>query len=47
MDQEEISTPAGAEKRIKKAKSDGHKSVLLLVSRQGDERFESVRFKAG
>ncbi len=47
VDQEEISTPAGAEKRIKKAKSDGHKSVLLLVSRQGDERFESVRFKAG
>ena len=47
VNQEEISTPAGAEKRIKQAKSDGHKTVLLLVSRQGDERFESVRFKAG
>ncbi|MFQ5955513.1 MAG: PDZ domain-containing protein, partial [Kiloniellales bacterium] len=47
VNQEEVSTPAGAEKRIKQAKSDGYKTVLLLVSRRGDERFESVRFKAG
>jgi serine protease Do len=45
--QEEVSSPSDVARRVKKAKDDGRKSVLLLVDRQGDLRFVALRIDQG
>ena len=41
--QEEVSSPADVEKKVKKAKKEGRKTVLLLVEGQNGLRFVAVR----
>ena len=43
--QEEVSSPPEITAKVEQAKSDGKKSILLLIDRQGDLRFVALRFK--
>jgi serine protease Do len=45
--QEEVSAPGDVSRKVKKAKEDGRKSVLMLVDRQGDLRFVALRIDQG
>jgi serine protease Do len=44
--QEEVNSPPEVAAKVKQAREDGKKSVLLLVDRQGDLRFVALRFVA-
>lgn len=43
--QEEVGSPPEITAKVDQAKTDGKKSILLLVDRQGDLRFVALRFK--
>ena len=43
--QEQVSSPPEVSAKINQAQSEGKKSILLLIDRQGDLRFVALRFK--
>jgi serine protease Do len=45
--QEEVSSPPEVMAKINQAQQENKKSVLLLIDRQGDLRFEALRFPEG